>query len=478
MTRRVVIHGHLYQPPREDPWTGEVPVEPSAAPFANWNERITAECYQPNACATVLQGEGKLATVRNNYASISFNVGPTLAGWLERHAPEVHEALVAADRVSHTALAQPWVHAILPLCCELDRRTLVRWGILDFERRFGRQPEGMWLPETGVDTPTLETLAAQGIRFTILAPRQLARTTSASEADWGEEVDPRVPYRIGLPSGRSVDVLTYDGALSNAVAFEDVLRDGIGFAGRVLSAHGEDGAEEPIAAVVTDFETFGHHHRFGEMALAKALDVLEAQDGVAVVSAATAVRGAAPGEGRLVEPSSWSCAHGVERWRSDCGCRAGAPTANGQSWRAPLRDALDWLRAEASDAVSDTGLVDRWGARDEYGSVLTGAVPIGDWLEPRLEPGADGERARTWLELQRHLLFMFSSCGWFFDDAAGYETLLNLRHAARSLELLRALGGPDLEPGLVDALRPLRSEDPRYPEGAVIWDELVRRRSG
>lgn len=472
MTVYVVFHGHVYQPPRESPWTGEIPEEAGAAPFANWNQRITEECYRPNAAARILGTDGEVAAVRDNYRSVSLDVGPTLAHWLDAHAPDVAAAIAAADREHRTAIAHPWVHAILPLCNERDRRTLVRWGVHDFRRRFGRDPEGMWLPETGVDTPTLEALADEGIFFTLLAPHQLEATRNDAGDEWRSEVDPRRPYRITLPSGRVCTVLTYDGGLSNAVAFENVLRDGVALAARVRAAAGD--AETAIASVVTDFETYGHHHRFGEMALARALVELEQMPGVQVVPALAAVSEVPAAEARLAENTAWSCAHGLERWRSNCGCRIQHEAPPGQEWRAPLREALDLLRdrVQADEALASL-FDDCWRARDDYGAVLTGETSREDWLAAHASRAGDAGRATTWITLQLHLLSMYTSCGWFFDDAARLETVLVLRHAARALELIGELGGPDLEPELVELLRPMRSADPRYPDGAAIW-ELAR----
>lgn len=473
MTRYVVLHGHIYQPPREDPWSGEIAVEASAAPFANWNQRITEECYRPNAAARVLGQDGSVAYVRDNYRETSVDVGPTLAVWLEHHAPDVLQAIVDADRAGHTAIAHPWVHAILPLCSPRDVRTLVHWGASDFEQRFGRPAEGMWLPETAVDTMTLEALADEGIAFTLLAPHQLEATRAGHADPWTEDVDPRVPYRLTLPSGRVMSVLTYDGGLSNAVAFEGVLRDGVGFAHRLLQSCGDWATG--IAAVVTDFETYGHHHRFGEMALARALEELARMEDVAVVSAAEAIRAVPSREALLAERTAWSCAHGIDRWQADCGCRTRDATPLGQAWRAPLRTALDWFRdrAQADDLARD--FANPWAARDAFGEVLSGAIDRERWLEDALAPGGDPARASAWIDLQLHLLLMFTSCGWFFDDAAGHETILVLRHAARALELVVQLGGPDLEAGLVDRLHPMRSEDPAFPDGAAIWAEVMSR---
>ena len=300
-----------------------VPVEPGAAPFADWNARITEESYRPNI---------------RNYARVSYDLAPTLALWLEEHAPDVHVALVEADGHGRRAIAHPWSHAILPLCSERDRRTIVRWGIDDFRRRFGRDPDGMWLPETAVDTASLVTLAAEGIRFTILAPHQLEREGG---------IDPQVPYRIDLPDGSTMHVLTYDGELANEVAFHGVLRDGVSFAHRLA-----EGSGGTLTAVATDFETFGHHHPYGDMALAGALDEIDRLDGVETASAVEALEQVTAETATLVEPTAWSCVHGVERWRSDCGCRAHEVTPLGQAWRTPLREGLDWLRDTVAGLTS------------------------------------------------------------------------------------------------------------------------------
>ena len=462
----VVVHGHLYQPPREDPRTGEVPVEVSAAPFHDWNERITEECYRANAHAAL----GHDHEV-DNYERLSFNVCPTLTAWFDHRAPDVLQALVGADATQIArglhgpALAAPWVHAILPLCSPEDRHTLVRWGVDEFTHRFGRRPEGMWLPETALDTATLCTLADAGIAFTIVAPHQVAAHRTSD--GWSTGAGDGRPLRIALPGGRSIAVLPYDGECSNDVAFNGALHDGTAFAQRLAARARERG----ICAVVTDMESYGHHHRFGEMALAAAFERLCAEPGIEVVNAAEAVARMPHGEGVLVAPSAWSCAHGVERWHSDCGCRAGAPTPHGQAWRAPLRAALDTVR----DAVAQlpelgVALDDPARARNEYATVLLGTESLDAFA--RRHSGSDPHRAAQWLQLQYHLLSMCSSCGWFFDDAAGHETLIVLRHAAAAIRLVQDLGGPDLTPFVVERLAPMVS-DVHHVHGTVIWHDLV-----
>ncbi len=462
----VVVHGHLYQPPRDDPWTGRTAEEPTAAPYHDWNERITDECYRPNARAQVHAADGTIAE-HNNYTTLSFNVAPTLAAWLDDHDPSLLAALRRADeaqmaRTGHGgAIAHPYVHAILPLCSPADRSTLVLWGIVDFVARFGRAPLGMWLPETALDVASLETLAAHDIAFTIVAPYQVVADTAG------------VPVEVALPSGRSITLLPYDGDLSSYVAFGGALHNGVTFAERIIA----DAAPRATAAIVTDMESYGHHHRFGEMALAVAFDELAANEGVVVTNAAGAIALTPPVDGIAVAPSAWSCQHGVERWRSDCGCRAGAETPHGQRWRAPMRTALDRLRdAVVQLPALSSDLDDSVAARDAYATVLLDAATWPAFSARHVRAAGDSDRARGWLELQRHLLFMYSSCGWFFDDAAGHEALISLRHARRAVEVVVELGGPDLDRVVGEALAPMHS-DLYNLDGRAIWNDLTRRDS-
>jgi len=381
---RVCIHGHFYQPSRENPWTGTWDAQPSAAPFPDWNTRITAECYAPNAAARLLDGSGRTRAVVNNYAALSFDIGPTLIAWMEVHAPQVLEAIVEADRRGAArhgrggAIAQPFHHAILPLCEPEDRRLEIAWGLEAFERVFGRASEGLWLPETAVDTPTLEAAAAAGVRFVILAPHQVDAPTGRA-------------YRVDLPSGAEMTVVPYGQEISAGVAFGGWLHDGGAFARRLCEAADRDG----MALVATDGESYGHHHPHGEMALAYAAEQL----GDRLTNLPSWLAENPPTEtARIVERSSWSCEHGVERWRSACGCAVGAEPD--LTWRAPLRATLDRLRAEALPHADDA--------------------------------------------IRRHLLAMYTSCAWFFDQATGIEPRQNLRHAACAIGQIRARGGVDL----------------------------------
>lgn len=486
--RYVCIHGHFYQPPRENPWLDVVEVQESAAPYHDWNERVTAECYEPNAAARVLDERGRIVKLRHNYAAISFNFGPTLLAWMEVSHPELYARILEADRLGvqrygrGNAIAQAYGHAILPLADARDKVTQVRWGIADFAYRFGRHPEGMWLPETAVDEDTLRVLAEHQIRFTILAPHQ-ARRVSYDGGVWqelhGEGIDPSRPYRCELEGGRSITVFFYDGPLARGIAFEGWLRDGRALAEKIVArCHGMHAGS--LLSVAADGETYGHHHRFGDMALAAALDALEARDDVRLINYASYLQAAAVRDRVEIRPwTSWSCAHGIERWRSGCPCHAGHPEWQ-HDWRAVLRESLVWLKQELDNLFEQVGerwFPDPWEARNAYIEVL---------LDPRSErrdafvrrfaPRATtpGARVAVWklLELQRNALLMFTSCGWFFDDPSGLETTQILAYAARAMQL-GAEFGPALDTGFRQRLHAMRSNLPRYSDGVEIFDRLV-----
>src|SRR5258706_1079566 len=388
--RFICIHGHFYQPPRENPWLEAVETQDSANPYHDWNERVTAECYGPNASSRILDSRDRIAKIVNNYASISFNFGPTLLSWLAQREPGIYAAILDADRLARdhydghrSALSQAYNHIILPLANARDIRTQVRWGVRDFEVRFGRKPEGMWLPETAVDVDSLEALVEEGIRFTILEPHQAARWRRIGEEEWTEPdggIDPTTPYACGLPSGRSITIFFYDGPTSRAVAFEQLLARGENLAHRLLGAFTESRERPQLVNVATDGETYGHHHRYGDMALAWALSKVEQGWGGTRLTNYAEFRAKVPTtwEVQLAESSSWSCAHGISRWRDDCGCNSGGKPGWNQRWRRPLRDALDWLREQASAALDNVGPVlfrDPWAPRDAYIHVLLDRTP-------------------------------------------------------------------------------------------------------
>jgi alpha-amylase/alpha-mannosidase (GH57 family) len=465
----VCVHAHCYQPPRENPETGEVPLETSAAPQHDWNERITMQCYRPLAGARILRADGSVDRSVNLYAHVNFNVGPTLAVWLDRYAPDVMAAMVDGDRRScarfdghGNAVAQPWVHAILPLASPRDRATMIRWGIVDFEARFGRRPEGMWMPETAVDAATLDAMAEQGIIYTIVAPHQVAPPSGFPPVDTTE------PSTVMLPSGRSIVAFAYDGALSHGIAFGELLRDGSLLARTLAEPVRDADGFEGLRSVATDAETFGHHHNFAEMALAFALNDLDANGHEVVSYAAWLDRHVAPQRAAIVDGTSWSCAHGIERWRSNCGCRIGSEPDSGQAWRTPLRESMDWLIERArvlTDERATEVFLDPWAARDDYVDVLIGRCTADEFALTHARPEALAADAIAWMEAHRHLLVAQSSCAWFFDDADGHETTLGIAQAEAALRRFEAVGGVELRAEWHERIAAMIT--PAEPSGSV-----------
>lgn len=475
--RRLIVHGHFAQPPREDPWLEEVPREPSAAPYHNWNARIEQACYRSVAAARVLNTDAKIARVSNLYAKMSFDAAPALLEWLERDAPDTYRAMLEGDRRAirrlgvGNAIAHPYHHVILPLCSRRDKVTEVRWGISDFERRFGRRPAGMWLPETAVDDETLDVLAAEGISFTVLAPHQLDHTPADGSA-----------VRVATSGGRDITVVPYDAARSRAVAFGPMLANArLWLADLRLGIEKQDDAS--LITIATEGETYGYHHRSGEMALAWMLQEAVADARIAVTNFEAVLRDTpAVARAQLLGPSSWSCAHGVERWRANCGCRVDGGRVPHQQWRATLRTALVGLSEALATRFETEGNAyfdDVWAARDAYGSRFGLAdderrTALAAACRASLSV-AEVERAGELLEMQRHLLRSFSSAAWFGDDFGGPDVAQTLRYAARALDLAGpAAGSDELEHELRTLLREARSVDPAIGSGEDIWVRHVR----
>jgi alpha-amylase/alpha-mannosidase (GH57 family) len=512
MKRYICIHGHFYQPPRENPWLEDVELQDSAYPFHDWNERITDECYQPNTASRILDDKEMIRKIVNNYAGISFNFGPTLLSWLEVHQPQTYQGILEADRQSMekfsghgSALAQAYNHMIMPLANSRDKRTQVLWGIRDFADRFGRRPEGMWLPETAVDLETLEFLASEGIAFTILAPHQAGRVrplvppekkgekkekkgkeSKEESVPWqdvgGGKVDPRMPYLCRLPSGGQIVLFFYDGPMARDVAFGGLLNNGVDFARRLEGGFGEK--DEPqLVHIATDGESYGHHHRFGDMALAFCLQHVETNDLAAVTVYGEFLDKFPPAhEVEIVEDTSWSCAHGIERWRSDCGCHIEEKPGWNQAWRAPLREALDWLRDSLAPFFEqEMGKLsaDPWQARDGYIEVILdrSAGRVEEFLRRQAGRELSREemvRALRLLEMQRQAMLMYTSCGWFFDEISGIETTQILGYASRAMQLAKEVGGPDLEGEFLRQLEKAPSNLPRYKSGAAVFRAQVK----
>ncbi len=494
MSRHICVHGHFYQPPRENAWLEEIEFQESAAPYHDWNERVAAECYAPNTASRILDSEERIVDIVNNYARISFDAGPTLLSWMERAAPDVYRAVLEADRESRDrfhghggAIAQGYNHLILPLADSRDKRTQIVWGLRDFESRFGRRSEGLWLPETAVDLESLDIAAELGVAFTILSPPQAARARKMGDRDWtaagNGAIDPRRPYLCRLPSGRAITLFFYDGRISHDIAFGGLLRDGVGFAGRLVSAFSAGPADDEIVHVATDGETYGHHHRFGDMALAYALRHIE-RNGLAelTVYADYLERHPPAHEVEIAENTAWSCGHGVERWRGDCGDSSGANPRWNQKWRAPLRQAMDWLRDRAAapfEAILAGWGADPWRVRDDYISVVldrSAANVEAFFARSFARPLSPEEKIKALklLEAQRQAMLMFASDGWFFDDISNVETVQVIQYAARALQLVRDVTGSDLEAEFIGRLAGAKSNVPEHGDGARIYETLVR----
>jgi alpha-amylase/alpha-mannosidase (GH57 family) len=499
--RYICVHGHFYQPPRENPWLETVEVQESAAPYHDWNERITAECYAPNGASRITNKQNEIVRIVNNYSRMSFNFGPTLLSWLADFAPRTYRMIQDADQASAerygghgSALAQVYNHIIMPLASERDARTQIRWGIVDFEHRFGRKPEGMWLAETAVNRSVLDLMAHAGLSYTILAPHQCARVrpiakSGSADETWDETpnatVDPTRPYLVKLDGGRSMTVFFYNGPASRAVAFEGALNDGEQFARRLIAGLHEDSDAPQLSHIATDGESYGHHHRHGEMALSYALHWIEENHQARLTNYGEFLERFPPQwEAEVEENSSWSCGHGVERWRSNCGCNSGGRPEWNQQWRGPLRDALDMLRdrtAPMAEAVAAPLLKDLWAARDAYIHVILdrSAESVERFLASHATRNLSANERVTLfelLELERHTQLMYTSCGWFFDEISGIETIQIIAYAGRVLQLAAQLFGEPgaaLEAEFLSMLELAKSNVPEIGDGAEVYRRFV-----
>ncbi|HJX13728.1 MAG TPA: DUF3536 domain-containing protein [Dehalococcoidales bacterium] len=494
MERYICIHGHFYQPPRENAWLEYVEWQDSAYPYHDWNERITTESYMPNTCSRILDGDGFITRIVSNYARISFNFGPTLLAWLEKEAPEVYRAIIDADKQSMesfsghgSALAQAYNHIIMPLANRRDKYSQVIWGIRDFQYRFGRAPEGMWLPETAVDLETLDIMAEMGIRFTILAPHQAGRVRRIGTERWKSVADASIdttrPYLVRLPSGKKINVFFYDGPISQAVAFQDVLKSGDQFANRLVGAFRADSDRPQLVHIATDGETYGHHHRFADMALAFALHHIESNKLARLTNYGEYLEKHPPAhQVEIIEKTSWSCVHGIDRWWSDDGCNTGGHPGWNQKWRTPLRNSFDWLRDSLAGKCEEKArqfLKDPWAARDDYIDVILDRSPDSVTKFLNKHAGHDlneGEKIAVLklMELQRHAMLMYTSCGWFFDELSRPEPVQVIQYAGRVVQLAQELFGDDVEESFLKLLEQARSNIPEQGDGRRIYEHLVR----
>ncbi|MFA6378980.1 MAG: DUF3536 domain-containing protein [Candidatus Omnitrophota bacterium] len=494
MQKYICIHGHFYQPPRENPWLEEVELQDSAYPFHDWNERVTSECYSRNAASRILNSQKKIQKIVNNYARISFNFGPSLLSWMEKKDPQVYADILKADKLSQekfsghgSALAQVYNHTILPLANKNDKRTQIYWGIRDFEYRFKRKPEGMWLAETAVDLESLSIMAEYGIKFTILAPHQAKSVKPITSFDWfdvsGQRIDPKKPYLCYLPSGKSIAIFFYDGPMSRAVAFEGLLKSGDDFTRRLLGGFDYgNGQERQLVHIATDGETYGHHHQFADMALAYAINKIETENLATLTIYGEYLEKFPPQEEvRIFENTSWSCSHGVERWRADCGCCLGTNPKWNQKWRAPLRQSLDWLSEEGTKVYIKhlSPYVDNvWAVRSAYIDVILNRneETIERFIKEHiLKPVSEAEKVKILklLEMQRNGQLMYTSCGWFFDEISRIEPVQILKYAARVIQLIAEIEGVDLEKSFLEILAQANSNEEEYRDGRDVYMSLV-----
>jgi len=488
LEKYICIHGHFYQPPRENAWLEVIEVQDSAHPYHDWNERITAECYAPNTVSRILDKNGVIKKIINNYAKISFNYGPTLLSWMQGNDPETYRAILEADKESvrnfnghGSAIAQVYNHIILPLANRRDKETQIIWGIRDFEYRFKRRPEGIWLAETAVDLESLELLVDHGITFTILAPRQAKafRKVGGAWKDASEKsLDTKISYRCNLPSGRNIMLFFYDGNIAQSVAFEGLLNDGKKFADRMLDSF-DDSDEPQLVHIATDGETYGHHHKHGDMALAYSLDYIERHKHSNLTNYAEYIaKFNSVYEVEIHENSSWSCVHGVERWRDDCGCNSGGNPGWNQQWRKPLRQTLDWLRDELAKIYEyEAGqiLKDPWKAREDYIRVVLNRndETIDSFLKDHCIKDVPKNRVLRLMEVQRNAMLMYTSCGWFFDEVSGIETTQIMQYACRAMQLVSQISEINLEEEFLKRLEHAPSNIPSLGNAAVVYNKYV-----
>jgi alpha-amylase/alpha-mannosidase (GH57 family) len=488
LEKYICIHGHFYQPPRENAWLEVIEVQDSAHPYHDWNERVSAECYGPNSASRILDAKGVIKKITNNYSKISFNFGPTLLSWMENNDRETYEAILEADKESlerfgghGSALAQVYNHMIMPLANFHDKETQIIWGIRDFVHRFNRLPEGMWLAETAVDTESLELLVKHGIKFTVLAPRQAKAFRKPGE-DWKSTdvrpIDTRRPYLYKLPSGNSIVLFFYDGDISQGVAFNGLLNDGKKFADRLAESLSM-GDERQLAHIATDGETYGHHHKHGDMALAFCIDYIERNNHAILTNYAQYLSKTPPThEAQIHENSSWSCAHGVERWRNDCGCNTGSKPTWHQQWRKPLREALDWLRDELQKIFEKetAGILrDPWEARNDYINVILrrNDDTIKKFLKDHCIKQVEPNQILRILEVQRNAMLMYTSCGWFFDEVSGIETTQIMQYACRAMQLVSQISDYNLEMEFRKRLEDVPSNVPGLQNASNVYTKFV-----
>lgn len=493
----LTIHGHFYQPPRENPWLEAIELQDSALPCHDWNERINKECYNPNSVSKIVDSRNRILDVVNNYEHMSFNFGPTLLSWMEHFAPLTYERIIKADIQSiaehnghGNAMAQVYNHIIMPLANENDKITQVKWGIKDFEYRFGRKPEGMWLAETAVDDDTLRILEENGIKFTVLSPYQADKFKQEGDKDWTDvswgNIDPARSYRYYIKSapGKFIDLFFYDGAISRSVAFDELLKDGNKFIRRLKEGVSDCRNFPQLINIATDGESYGHHTKFGDMALAYVLKIKAKDEGFTITNYAEYLdKYRSNCEVEIKQASSWSCFHGVGRWKEDCGCSTGGHPGWNQKWRKPLREALDYLRDELVKIFEKEGPKyfngNVWDVRNNYIEVILdrNEMNVKKFQHTNFKPDLSDEdkvKAMELLEIQRQALLMYTSCGWFFSEISGIETVQLMKYAARAMQLAEEFTDKNLEENFLNILAEAKSNIPEHGTGKEIFERFVK----
>lgn len=493
----LTIHGHFYQPPRENPWLESIELQDSALPCHDWNERVNNECYNPNSASKIVDNRNRILDIVNNYERMSFNFGPTLLSWMEEHAPHAYDRIIKADIKSvlehdghGNAIAQVYNHMIMPLANEHDKITQVKWGIRDFVYRFGRQPEGMWLAETAVDDDTLRVLVENGVKFTVLSPYQAQRIKRIPDSNWQDvswgNIDPARSYRYYIKSapGKYIDLFFYDGAISKSVAFDELLKDGNKFIKRLKEGISPSRDFNQLVNIATDGESYGHHTKFGDMALAYVLKIRAEDEGFTLTNYGEFLdKFRSDWEVDIKQASSWSCFHGVGRWKEDCGCSTGGHPGWNQKWRKPLREALDYLRDELSIIFEKEGQKyfkeDPWTVRNRYIDVILDRTEraIKHFQDENFLPELSDEEkvnGMELLEIQRQAMLMYTSCGWFFSEISGIETTQIMKYAARAMQLAENFTTKDLESKFLDILSNAQSNFKEYGNGKDIYERFVK----
>lgn len=493
----LTIHGHFYQPPRENPWLEAIELQDSALPFHDWNERICKECYNPNSVSRIVDNKNQILDIVNNYQYMSFNFGPTLLSWMEEFAPLTYERIIKADIDSiseHSghgnAIAQVYNHMIMPLANAHDKETQVKWGIRDFEYRFGRKPEGIWLAETAVDDATLKVLVDNGIKFTILSPYQALKIRKTGDKEWQDvswgNIDPARSYKYTLKgdSKKSIALFFYDGAISKSVAFDELLKDGNRFIKRLKEGVSETRNYPQLVNIATDGESYGHHTKFGDMALSYVLKIKAEDEGFKITNYAEYLdKYESDYEVDIKQASSWSCFHGVGRWKEDCGCSTGGHPGWNQKWREPLRNALDYLRdglAKVFEAEGPKYFNDNpWATRNKYIDVILDRnyITIRKFQKENFKPDLTEEqkvKGMELLEIQRQAMLMYTSCGWFFSEISGIETVQIMKYAARAMQLVARFTNEDFETHFKDILSQAKSNIAEFGTGKDIYERFVK----